>query len=151
MKALTQKHFGVINRLGTGEWRRWERYRRMPGSQELMRFIRSTFRSVWSLELLCFLMKHADRDWTRDELVAALRASDLIVRESLAALAAAGLVVVHADGAVRYQPAGPSLAASAEAAEQLYARSPDAVRRAIVSAASGDIAAFADAFRLRKD
>jgi len=123
----------------------------MPGSQELTRFIRSAFRSVWSLELLCFLMKHPDRDWAPDEMVAALRASDLIVRESLSSLTAAGLIVVNTSGAARYQPASPSLAALTEAAEQLYARSPDAVRRAIVSAASGDIAAFADAFRLRRD
>src|SRR5690348_3427263 len=123
----------------------------MPGSQELMRFIRSTFRSVWSLELLCLLKAHTDRDWTPDEIVAALRASDLIVRESLSALTAAGLVIVRSDGAARYQPASSSLAALAEGAEQLYARSPDAVRRAIVSAASGDIATFADAFRLRRD
>jgi hypothetical protein len=34
----------------------------------------------------------------------------------------------------------------------LYARSPDAVRRLIVvGTSSGGIAAFADAFRLRKD
>jgi hypothetical protein len=123
----------------------------MPGSQELTRFIRSSFRSVWSLELLCLLKAHPDRDWTPDEIVAALRASDLIVRESLSALTAAGLVVIRTDGAARYQPASQSLATLVDAAVQLYARSPDAVRRAIVSAASGDIAAFADAFRLRRD
>ena len=70
----------------------------MPGSQELTRFIRSTFRSVWSLELLCLLRQHPDRDWTPDEMVAALRASDLIVRESISALTAAGLVVVGTEG-----------------------------------------------------
>jgi hypothetical protein len=40
----------------------------------------------------------------------------------------------------------------ADEAEAYYGRSPDAVRRLIVGAASGgSIAAFADAFRLRKD
>jgi hypothetical protein len=35
--------------------------------------------------------------------------------------------------------------------EALYARSPDAVRRMIISASHGGLTAFADAFRIRKD
>ena len=123
----------------------------MPGAQELTRFVQSTFRSVWSLELLCLLRKHPDRDWTPAELVAALRASDLIVSEGLTALTAAGLVIRQADGAARYQPAVPALDSLVDATVQLYARSPDAVRRMIVSATSSDITAFADAFRIRRD
>lgn len=123
----------------------------MPGKQEVTRFIRSTFRSVWSLELLCHLRNHADRDWRPDELVAALRASDLIVSHSLAALTAAGLVVMHGNCAVRYQPATPALEAQVAAVVQLYAKSPDAVRRLIVSSAARELAAFADAFRIRSE
>jgi len=123
----------------------------MPGKHEVMRFIRSTFRSVWALEMLCLLRKHADRGWTEIEIVAALRASDLIVRQSLSALTAAGLVTVSVEGQVRYQPATPALDTLVDAAERLYARSPDAVRRLIVASATGDLAAFADAFRFRRD
>ena len=123
----------------------------MTGKQDVKRFIGATFRSVWSLELLCFLRKHPDREWATAELVATLRASDLIMSQSLAALSAAGLVVTDADGAVRYQPATTALDSLAGEAEALYARSPDAVRRMIVSSVSSDLTAFADAFRLRKD
>lgn len=123
----------------------------MPGKHEISRFIRSTFRSVWSIELLCHLRKHPDRNWSSEELVAALRASDLIVSQSLAALTAAGLVVASADGTVRYQPASEVLHRLAGAAEEEYARSPDAVRRMIVTASNNGLAAFADAFRLRGD
>lgn len=123
----------------------------MPGGHDTARFIRSTFRSIWSIELLCFLRKQPGRDWSPAELVAALRASDLIVSQSLAGLTAAGLVVTSANGSVRYQPASADLDALAGAAEAEYARSPDAVRRMIIAASSGGIAAFADAFRLRKD
>jgi len=84
-------------------------------------------------------------------LVAALRASDLIVHQSLSALTAAGLVTVSGEGQVRYQPATPALDTLVDAAERLYARSPDAVRRLIVASATGDLAAFADAFRFRRD
>lgn len=123
----------------------------MSGKHDVTRFIRSTFRSVWALEMLCHLRRHADRCWTEPEIVAALRASDLIVHQGLSALTAAGLVTVSGEGQVRYQPATPALDALVDAAERLYARSPDAVRRLIVSSATGDLAAFAEAFRFRRD
>jgi hypothetical protein len=119
--------------------------------EQLSAFIRSSFRSVWSLELL-LLLKRSPRLWPRDEIVAALRASDLVVAQSVESLTAGGLLTVDGDGRAAYSPASPGLAAMADAAEAYYARSPDAVRRLIVGAASGGgIAAFADAFRLRKD
>lgn len=123
----------------------------MPGKQEVTGFVRSTFRSVWSLELLCLLRREHERTWSNADMVAALRGSDLIVAQSITALSAAGLVVVHDDGSARYQPASASLGALAAAAEALYASSPDKVRRLIISSVSGDLAAFADAFRVGKD
>ncbi len=59
---------------------------------------------------------------------------------------------VDAHGGAAYSPASPDLAELVEDAAALYARSPDAVRRLIVAGrAGGSIAAFADAFRFRKD
>ncbi len=118
---------------------------------ELQGFIRSTFRSVWSLELLIYLRKAKDRSWGQDELVAGLRASHSIVAQSVDSLLAAGLVATEGEGNVRYLPASADLDRRAEEAEAFYARSPDAVRRLIVMAASDGLSAFADAFRLRKD
>jgi hypothetical protein len=120
----------------------------MAESEEVAGFIRSSFRSVWSLEVL-LLLKREPRSWTAPELVAALRASDLIVAQSLEALAAAGLVALEPGAGASYRPV-PTLARLADETESLYARSPDAVRRLIVGAPSG-LAAFADAFRLRRD
>lgn len=120
-------------------------------AKPLTSFIRSTFRSVWALELLLHLKRHSDRAWASTELVAALRASDLIVTQSLEALVAAGLVVVDEGGSARYQPASADLGPLVDEIEALYARSPDAVRRMIVSAASTGLSAFADAFKLRWD
>jgi hypothetical protein len=124
---------------------------KMPARRDVSGFIRSTFRSVWALELLCFLRKGADRDWSRSELVTALRASDLVIDQSLAALAAAGLVVMISKDSVRYQPANDELDGLARDAEAQYASSPDKVRRLIVSSAHGGLSAFADAFRMRRD
>jgi hypothetical protein len=118
-------------------------------SEELFRFIGSSFRSVWALELL-LLLKREDRPWPRDELISALRASELVVNKTLDELLAAGLISFDGDQAI-YQPASADMRKAIEEVEKLYAARPDAVRRAIVSSASSGATAFADAFRLRKD
>ncbi|MEA1015647.1 hypothetical protein SH591_12985 [Sphingomonas sp. LY54] len=123
----------------------------MLSRQEVSSFIRTTFRSVWTLELLLFLKTESERSWSRAELVAALRGSDLIVSQGVDALMAAGLVVTDADGNARYTPATADLAKLVDQSEAAYSKSPDAVRRLIISSANGGITAFADAFRLRKD
>jgi hypothetical protein len=123
----------------------------MPSQQDVSSFIAATFRSVWALELLCFLRQERSRSLSHEEMVAGLRGSDLVVSQSVDSLTAAGLVLAEADGSARYCPASDDLDALVEAAAALYAKSPDAVRRTIVAAANPAITAFADAFRLRKD
>ncbi|PAX08819.1 hypothetical protein [Sphingomonas lenta] len=125
----------------------------MTSKQELSSFIGSTFSSIWSLELLLFLKTHRDRSWSPAEMVASLRGSDLLVARSAQALFAAGLIDLGEDGSARYQPATPALDQLIEEVELEYARRPDRVRRAIIAGANrgGDLAAFADAFKLRKD
>ena len=123
----------------------------MPSDEDASSFIRSTFRSVWALELLCFLRQDRARSLSHQEMVAGLRGSDLVVTQSVDSLTAAGLVVAEADGSARYNPASEELDRLVERASALYARSPDAVRRTIVASANPAITAFADAFRLRKD
>ena len=122
----------------------------MASDDEVSRFIRSTFRSVWSLEVL-LLLKRDPRRWTADEIVATLRASELVVAQSLEALGAAGLVLADGPGEACYRPVSDEAAGLADSAEILYRQTPDAVRRMIVSSSASGLAAFADAFRLRKD
>lgn len=123
----------------------------MPAKQEVSSFIRSTFRSVWALELLCFLKKHRDRAWPQPELVIALRGSDLVVSQSVESLLAAGLVVIEPGDMVRYQPTSDTVDSLATAAEALYATRPDSVRRMIVAQASSGLSSFADAFKLWRE
>jgi hypothetical protein len=118
-------------------------------SDDLLRFIGSSFRSVWALELL-LILKRERRTWTREELVSTMRASEVVVSKALDALVAAGLASVDDEGAV-YMPTNDQVADHVEQVEQLYAVRPDAVRRAIVSASASGFNAFSDAFRLRKD
>jgi len=123
----------------------------MPSKHDLNRFIGATFRSVWALEVLCFLRQNHGRSVPQAEVVAGLRGSELVVTQSVESLLAAGLVLVEADGSVRYSPTSPDLDTLVVGTAALYAKSPDAVRRTIVSAAAPGPTAFADAFRLRKD
>ena len=118
-------------------------------SDDILRFIASSFRSVWALELL-LVLKSDLRIWAHDELVATMRASELVVAKGLDALEAAGLVAVGSDKA-QYLPVSDEVAALVDQTQLLYAKRPDAVRRAIVSIPSSDATAFAEAFRLRKD
>lgn len=124
---------------------------RMSANDKLRDFIAASFRSVWALELLCLLRRNRDRSMSHEEMVSGLRASQLVVSQSLESLSAAGLVLIEASGAARYGPASGSLDKLVAGAEEFYARSPDAVRRIIVSAANPSLTAFADAFRLRRD
>lgn len=123
----------------------------MDSEAGLVSFIGASFRSVWALELLCHLRRRSGEDLTPAELVASLRASDLVVRTSLAELVAAGLVTLDHEGRARYAPATPELDRLASEAEALYGKSPNAVRRIIVRAANPGLSAFADAFRLGGD
>ena len=119
--------------------------------QALISFIGATFRSVWALEVLCHLRKVGEEEVSSQQLVSSLRASELVVRQSLAELLAAGLVNVSDRGAARYAPATDQLDRLAGQAEEHYARSPDAVRRIIIRAANPGLTAFSEAFRLKGD
>ena len=104
---------------------------------------------MWALELL-LVLKRERRVWSSDELVATMRASELVVSKALDGLVAAGLASVEGEGAV-YMPINDGVAACVDQLEKLYAVRPDAVRREIISASSSEIIAFSDAFKLRKD
>lgn len=118
-------------------------------SDDLLRFIGSSFRSVWALELL-LILKREWRSWSHDELVSTMRASELVVSKAVDGLVAAGLASVEGQD-VTYMPINGHVAKCVDQLEKLYAVRPDAVRRAIVSATSSGASAFADAFKLRKD
>ena len=122
----------------------------MALSANVTRFIQSSFRSVWSLELL-LLLKRDRKDWSPDEIVGVLRASQLVVSQALESLVAAGLVTVGNQSEVRYAPVSADVEKLIEETEALYSKRPDAVRRLIVAASKPGLTAFADAFKLGRD
>ena len=122
----------------------------MISDAEVEAFVCSSFRTVWALELLQFLLAD-NRGHSRAELVSALRASDAVIAQSLAALRAVDLVLIEADGSVRINRADDRTFELIGATIDLYLKSPDRIRRLIISSSSPGVTAFADAFRLRKD
>jgi hypothetical protein len=123
----------------------------MAARDEVEEFIRTSFRSVWALELLFMLRKHRDRSLSHREMVDGLRASDFVISQSLENLSMVGLVSREEDGSARYSPVREDADRLVEQTEQFYAKGPNAVRRVIAWAANPGLTAFADAFRLRKD
>ena len=117
--------------------------------EDVLRFIAASFPSVWALELL-LTMKSERRLWSRDDLISTLRASDAVVSKAIDALVAAGLASVGDEG-VSYLPVNREVEECVDRAEQLYRTKANVVRRVIISANTGGLTAFADAFRLRKD
>lgn len=118
--------------------------------KDVSEFLRSTFRSIWSLELLFLLAEDATHCWSNAEMVTALRASELVVNQAIDNLNAAGLLVPEAGGCFRYGPASTEVHTLVNSARELYARSPDAVRRTIIRSQSNHLLKFADAFKFRK-
>ena len=125
--------------------------RRMPDQQTLESFIGNSFRSVWALEVLQYLVDNPQASFSAAELITALRVSDAVVSQSVENLAAAGLAVVDNDGRVALHDGREGQQQLVKAAIDLYRKSPDKVRRLIVAQASPGVTAFADAFKLRKD
>jgi hypothetical protein len=117
--------------------------------EDVLRFIAASFPSVWALELL-LLLKSDRRLWAREEMVATLRASELVVSKALDALVSAGLASIEGEGVV-YLPVSRDVENCVEQVEQLYRGRPNSVRRAIVSSGTRTANAFADAFKLRRD
>jgi DNA-binding IclR family transcriptional regulator len=113
--------------------------------------VRSSVRSVWTLELLLAMRRSGDRAWPAAELVRELRASDAIVLDGLAVLQAAGLVAPEPDGRHRYAPASERLDRLVESLGQVYQERPSTLTKAIFETQDSKLQSFADAFRLKRD
>lgn len=123
----------------------------MPDQDTLESFIGNSFRSVWALEVLKFLVENPGRAFPAEELITALRVSNAVVSQSVGNLLANGMAVIDDEGRVKLHDGGAKEQALVAAAIELYQTSPDKVRRLIVARSTPGVTAFADAFKLRKD
>lgn len=117
---------------------------------ELLGFIRATFRSTWALELLLLLRKEQTRAYRSDDLVLALRATPALIGGCLTQLERAGLVAHDEEGHWRYAPLTAALDQLSERLADAYTERPVAVISAIVDQPSDRLRSFSDAFRFPK-
>lgn len=120
-------------------------------SNDISEFVRTSFPSVWALELMMFLQESLGKSWTAQDIETELRGSPVIVELSLASLVDAGIVNSAKDRQVRYQPVSEEIDRLARATTDLYRRKPDAVRRVILSSSTTKFQTLADAFKLKRD
>ncbi len=119
--------------------------------EEIVSFIQTHMRSLWTLELLLVLASDPNRAWTADELVREMRSSAIAVREAVNDLQSAGLLRQEPEGHYRFAPASPELEELAASIRSAYSARPTTVVRAIFSAPEDKLRIFADAFRFRKE
>ena len=117
---------------------------------DVLEFIRSLIKTVWSLELLLLMRRTAQCTWTSDELIKELRSSRNIVSDTVTVFVQAGILREEEAG-FRYAPAAPELDQLIEELAREYAERPTSVINTIVDAQSGKLQAFANAFRLKRD
>lgn len=120
------------------------------GDIELLDLIRRSVRSVWALELLLLLRRDRAREWSADELLRELRASERLIADTLAMLQTTGLVMSEG-GRFRYSPASAALDDLCGRLEDEYRLRPVRVINAIVSPPNDSLTKLANAFRLKDD
>ncbi|HZB94014.1 MAG TPA: hypothetical protein VE397_21375 [Stellaceae bacterium] len=119
-------------------------------SPNVERFLRRHVKSMWHLELLILLQRDRSRAWTIAELVQELRASTLVVTDSLISLTQAGCLVAMPADRYRYAPDSVAIAAAIDAVIEAYANFPVAVKKVIWEGFPSRMGLFADALRLKK-
>jgi hypothetical protein len=118
---------------------------------ELVDFLQESFASIWAVEILLALHRDPARTWAPEQIIEELRSSQVVVRQSLEGLFAAGLIVEEEDGSVRYGPASPAQRELVDRLAEAYRIMPGAVRRVIVQSPADKLRTFSDAFRIIKE
>ncbi|WP_156395766.1 hypothetical protein [Bosea sp. Leaf344] len=115
---------------------------------DVLLLLRTTIRSVWTLELALLLWRSGERAWRQRELVSELRASEGAINEGLDRLLVEGLIRREAD-AYRFDPS-PRNQALFERLDLLNRERPVAVLE-VMFRRQDAVQSFADAFKLKKD
>jgi hypothetical protein len=119
--------------------------------EQVLSFVRSSIRSAWTLEVLLLLRRDPRRSWNIDDLVRELRGSVALVRESLNALSALGLLAASATEGYHYRAEAAALDELVSALAELYQRKPTTVLHTIFTSPNDKIQSFSDAFLIKKN
>jgi hypothetical protein len=119
-------------------------------SAETLKFVRSSFESVWALELILMMRREHTRRWSVSELTQQLRASELLVGGILPGLVRKGLVLETAPGMFQYRPAAVELEQLVDKVAVVYAENRIRLINEIFKVPDRNARTFADAFRIKK-
>lgn len=119
--------------------------------EKLVRFIRAHIGSVWALELLLLMMRTPDREWSVDELVRDMRATEPLVSSLLKRFQTAGMLVRREGDGWTWRPVDEEIIRLSRQLAEAYAATPFAVIQVIAESPVSQLIDFADAFRVRKD
>ena len=119
--------------------------------EDVLRFVRDSIKSVWALELLLFMRRNSTQAWTIEQLAKELRSNQQLVTDILSSFTASGLVSTNPDGTFRYRPENAGSDALVTRLDRVYAETPLALIKQIVSAPNEKIQSFSDAFRIKRD
>lgn len=117
---------------------------------DILTFVGKSIRSVWALEVLVCLKRDAGRSWRANELERELRSSAVAIRDALASLQAAQLIVEPDSGNYRYDPKSPELDRIADLIERTYITTPMTLIKALFADPNEKLRLFADAFKLKE-
>jgi hypothetical protein len=122
-------------------------------SDEFCRFLQGAVSSFEAAELLLFLARHRETDWSLVEALGRLRPGvsigDAEAARYLETFRAQGLVAIEGERA-RYQPASYFIDKQVEALEMAYRERPVTLIRMIYALRDRRIQSFADAFKIGK-
>jgi hypothetical protein len=119
-------------------------------TDEFCRFLQEAVTTADAAELLLVLAREPGCAFSAAEAAAALgaRYAEPEALRHLEAFRACGLVIMQADGRLRYEPASDSLAAHTRTLEKVYRERPVTLIRVIYGLRDSKIRSFAEAFRL---
>jgi hypothetical protein len=120
--------------------------------ESLLQFIRARIPTYQAAEVLLFLARHRDRDFSPAEIVASMRPTVITasaIEEYVAHFTAEGLLGEQGSR-YRYDPS-PDFEHNVAELAHAYSHQPVTLIGAIYRIADSKIQSFADAFKLRKD
>ncbi len=123
--------------------------------EDVCHLIESSVPTIDALELLVFLARNANKQWTSVEIVYAMRPTvirESAVKECLTLFESRALVSKTHDGLFQYRPPASELENSVSALIKAYNEHPVTLIRAVYAIAETErVRSFADAFKIKKD
>jgi len=120
-------------------------------SAETLDFIRSSFKSVWALELIFVMRRESTRSWSISELTQQLRASEPLVRGILPDFVKKGLVLETARNLFQYSPAALELEQLVDRVAVAYTENRIRLINEMFKVPDRNAQSFADAFKFKKE